>query len=349
MPPYFGLASGQCAPGLRNQSKPASPVTEALLNGIVGNTALIDRSGKIVAVNKAWRRFAKDNGYDDEPASEACGLGANYIDICDQSGGSSVDEAAAVASGIRRILDGTADLLEFEYPCHSPTELRWFKCQAAAFPIVGDGREEPGVLVQHVDVTEQVKGPSLAEHLRTASENRLNETTFRLLHLFDAMPVRIAKLDRGLRYRFANKAFLEAVGRTDETLIGRSVADVLGETASRLVEPYMVAALRGRTNSIELDAPIGPSGRFVGVVTYIPDTSLSDTGDGLFVVVEDQTEVRSRQEKLNNAIEQAEAASAAKTRFLAVASHELRTPLNAIIGFADMLCGSTGRLQRNQA
>jgi signal transduction histidine kinase len=33
----------------------------------------------------------------------------------------------------------------------------------------------------------------------------------------------------------------------------------------------------------------------------------------------------------------AEAASQAKTLFLAQISHELRTPLNAIIGFSDML------------
>ena len=40
----------------------------------------------------------------------------------------------------------------------------------------------------------------------------------------------------------------------------------------------------------------------------------------------------------------AEAADAAKTRFLATMSHELRTPLNAIIGFAEVL-SSTARLR----
>lgn len=65
-----------------------------------------------------------------------------------------------------------------------------------------------------------------------------------------------------------------------------------------------------------------------------------------------EKEVRNRRRieaELRQAKEAAEAASAAKTRFLANVSHELRTPLNAILGFAEVLGrGYLGPLNERQ-
>jgi two-component system, cell cycle sensor histidine kinase DivJ len=54
-------------------------------------------------------------------------------------------------------------------------------------------------------------------------------------------------------------------------------------------------------------------------------------------VMRDVTDRKLQEQALGLARSAAEAADAAKTRFLATMSHELRTPLNAIIGFSEMI------------
>src|SRR5215475_1731464 len=74
------------------------------------------------------------------------------------------------------------------------------------------------------------------------------------------------------------------------------------------------------------------------------------TPDGSTVVVyTDVSELKQRQQELEEAMQQAETANRAKSAFLANMSHELRTPLNAIIGLTDMMVSNSARFGTEKA
>jgi signal transduction histidine kinase len=102
-------------------SQPLS-LTEAIIDSLSAHIAVLDHSGTIVMVNRAWRDFAAQNGALPEAVCE----GINYLSICDQASSIGIEGAADFASAIRDVIEGRRSRFEMEYPCHSPLAERWF-------------------------------------------------------------------------------------------------------------------------------------------------------------------------------------------------------------------------------
>src|ERR1700693_5323768 len=119
----------------------------AILNALPAHIALLDTTGTITLVNDAWRRFASANVIQ----GSWHGIGLNYLEICDRARGDGSSEAHTVAEGIRSVLSGREKSFSVEYPCHSPTEERWF--QLLVTPLRDD--RLVGAVIMHVNITER--------------------------------------------------------------------------------------------------------------------------------------------------------------------------------------------------
>lgn len=117
----------------------------AILNALPAHIALLDAQGEILTVNEAWRRFATANGLVGADGA----VGINYLKVCDTAHGVSCDEALPVAAGIRAVLGGAAHSYALEYPCHSPSQQRWF--QMTVTPLFEN--HPNGAVVMHIDIT----------------------------------------------------------------------------------------------------------------------------------------------------------------------------------------------------
>lgn len=145
-------------------AEPSVPWMVSVLEAMPRNIALLDAQGVIVAVNAAWRRFAMENGILMDAPAPGTGIGTDYLALCDAAQGPSAEGAREVAAGIRAVLARQLPIFTREYPCHSPTQQRWFL--VTVLPIE---HRETAALVVHAEITEQ----KLEQFRRRDSELRL--------------------------------------------------------------------------------------------------------------------------------------------------------------------------------
>ncbi|NJN46199.1 MAG: PAS domain S-box protein [Candidatus Competibacteraceae bacterium] len=95
----------------------------SVLNSLSAHIAVLDAAGNIITVNDMWRRFAEEHG---GMKSALESVGANYLEICQQSISPFSQDAKACLAGLQAVLNGEKSLFDLEYLCASPTERLWF-------------------------------------------------------------------------------------------------------------------------------------------------------------------------------------------------------------------------------
>ena len=175
---------------------------EQLLDSLLEHVAILDTSGRIVAVNTSWTKFADQNA----SGHMSHFLGENYLLVCDQASGPLAEEAKLAAGGLSGVLSGGLTEFSLEYPCHSPEETRWFLMHATPLRITGAIR---GAVVAHSPIT-----------TRKQAEDALRESEARYRELFDLANDAIFIVDATTRrFVMTNHAASRMLGYTQEELL----------------------------------------------------------------------------------------------------------------------------------
>lgn len=214
----------------------------SVLDSLSSAIAVLDAQGVIMAVNKAWQQFGKENGLQsnrdlvaanylgicktcDTPKNDCtvCSLGISYLDTCktaiNQPNG---DEASAAYLGIVAVLAGEKDTFHLEYSCHSPTQQRWFSMNVSA--LQGSRR---GAVVSHENITERKQ----AEIRQQGSEEKLS------LFIHYA-PSAIAMFDCDMRYLAFSHRWLVDYDLGEQELLGRIHYDVFPDMPEQWKEVH---------------------------------------------------------------------------------------------------------------
>jgi diguanylate cyclase (GGDEF)-like protein len=118
---------------------------KSTIDSLTEHIVVIDATGLIRFVNRAWADFGKANAC----LSPTDWQGVNYLSVCDGAAAVGDEFGLHAAAGIRKMMRDKRDAFHLEYPCDSPDEKRWFMMTAKPL----EHFEDDLFLITHHDIT----------------------------------------------------------------------------------------------------------------------------------------------------------------------------------------------------
>lgn len=222
---------------------------QAIIDALPAHIAVLDGRGIILAVNRSWARFATANGLPD-PAL-VC-EGANYLAACRKA---AVNDPLArqAQEGIEAVLNGQLPSFSLDYPCHSPTQQRWFTMD------VRGCAELSATVVSHHDISGRKK-----------AEDAVRRANERLANIIEFLPDATFVIDQDKRVVTWNHACEIMTNTRKETVLGQGDY-VYGQAFFGDRRPVLVDLLDGSRPEVEAQYEyVKRAGTTVQAESFIP-------------------------------------------------------------------------------
>jgi diguanylate cyclase (GGDEF)-like protein len=238
----------------------------AVIDALTSHICVIDPSGTIVAVNRAWIQFQEEN------APNLDTIGINYLEICRHSVGPASEEASPFFHGLNAVLRGEREFFQLEYPCHSPALMQWFLARVSPLRR-RSSRGNIGAVISHVNITSQKQVEM--EYAKLAATDPLTAIPNRRFFL------EFAELDMNRSLRFGEPSSLLIVDIDKFKNVNDTYGHAEGDKVLRRVAEVCTNSIR----SCDLFARLGGE-EFVCILSQIDEWGAVIAAERLRIAVE---------------------------------------------------------------